>query len=240
MKFNNTISEQMLFNYLKCPLIYDFAQKGIKSNTTSFNKLVYSVVKNLYLSTLEETYRSINPLQRKWDKIAPENNLNQKKALEGWGCIINAYNYITHSNIRFSDVDASYEIEIPGTKVLLRGQLDPFIDKGTHIEILISHFNKKHPEQGDINKRLKHTIDAYAIKQMYGKDVIIKYKNFVTGIETCTTRSTRDFNRLSLILKNVATALENDVFYPSETIICNNCDYVELCGKWGNDNGINS
>lgn len=232
MSNNLIISEQKFFEYMYCPIRYDFICKGFAPTDISFNKHIYSVVKALYISTLDKPYSSINPLMNKWDKIAFDLQLDSKKALEGRGNIINAFNYIYNNRIKFSDVDSSYTLEIPGSKIIIQGQLDPFIDKGNHIEVLISHFGKKQPDISDINKKLKHTIDAYILKKLYGKDAIFKYHCFTTGKEYITTRSTKDFNRLERIITQVGKAIDNNIIYPRETFMCSNCCYSDLCKAW--------
>ena len=68
---------------------------------------------------------------------------------------------------------------------------------------------------------------------MYNKDVIFKYHCFTTGKEYITTRSTRDFRRLESIVTQVGKALENQIIYPRETFMCNNCCYLDMCKQWG-------
>lgn len=233
MSNNLILSEQKFFEYMYCPMRYDFICKGFAPTDASFNKHIYTVVKSLYLSTLDKPCNNVNTLMTKWDKIAFDLQLDSKKALEGRGNIINAFNYIYNNRIKFSDVDSSYMLEIPGSKIAIQGQIDPFIDKGDHIEVLISHFGKKQPDIANIEKKLKHTIDAYVLKQLYKKDVIFKYHCFTTGKEYITTRSTRDFNRLEKIVTQVGTAIENNIIFPRETFMCSNsCCYVDLCKAW--------
>lgn len=229
---NLTISEQKFFEYMYCPMRYDFICKGFNPTDTTLNKQIYSVVKNLYISTLDKTYSTITPLKTKWDKIAADQQLESKRVLEGWGNIINAYNYVTQTKSKFSDVDHSYSLEIPGSKLIIQGQVDPFIDKGSHMEVFISHFGKKQPDKADIDKKLKHTIDAYILKKQYGKDTVFKYHCFTTGKEYITTRSTRDFNRLETIVTQVGKALDNDIIYPRETFMCNSCCFLDMCKQW--------
>lgn len=232
---NSIISEQKLFEYINCPLRYSFICNGFKSTDSTFNKKVYGVVKSLYLSTLDKTYSTVKPMQNKWDKICEQEQMNPKKALEGLGHIISAFNYIDRNRITFSDVDSHYTLEVPGSKIIVQGQLDPFIDKGDHIEVIISHFGKKQPDIADINKKLKHTIDAYVLKKKYNKDVIFKYVCFTTGNEYITLRNTRDFNRLEKIITEVGKAINDNIIYPRETFMCSSCCYLDLCGAWGND-----
>lgn len=235
MALNLNISEQKFFEYLYCPLRYEFICKGFKPTDTSFNKKIYSVVKNFYLSTLDKPYSNINILKTKWDKICEQEQMDRKKALEGWGNIINAFNYIHNNQIKFSDVDSHYALEIPGSEIIIQGQLDPFIDQGDHIEVLISHFGKKHPDIADINKKLKHTIDAYILNKKYKKDVIFKYVCFATGAEYFTRRSTKDFNRLETIVTQIGKALKENIIYPRETFMCTSCCYLDLCKLWTKD-----
>lgn len=229
------ISEKLFFEYMTCPVAYDFMNKGISKKSMSFNKLVYSVVKSLYMFTLDGTYTGINTLKRKWDKIAESNQLEPKKVLEGWGGIINAHNYVVDNNLTFTSVLENYEVEIPGSKISIVGQLDPYKDKGDHIEIFISHFGKKQPDRVTIDKNLKHTIDSYVLHKKYKKDVIIKYYCFTTGNTFISIRNSRDYERMEYIIKNVGQALNQNIIYPRETFMCNSCDYIELCSKWGCD-----
>jgi hypothetical protein len=214
---------------------YDFIQKGFAPTDVSFNKKVYSVVKSLYISTLDKTYTNINPLKAKWDKIVSKEQLESRKVFEGFGNIVNAFSYVHQNNIKFSDVDHSYILEIPGSKITITGQLDPFIDKGRYIEVFISHFGKKQPDKADIDKKLKHTIDAYVLKQLYDKDVVFKYHCFTTDKEYITTRSTKDFNRLKNIVTQIGLAINNNIIYPRETFMCGTCCYLDMCKSWGSN-----
>lgn len=228
------INEQQLFEYMKCPIRYDFIKKGIApTDDATYKKQLYLILKNLYLSTLDTTYKNISPLKNKWDKYCSTHLLDAKKALEGWGCILNAYNYITANNITFTDVDCMYELEIPGAQLIIKGQLDPFIEHDTYIEVFISHTTKKMPDKSDIDKKLKHTIDAYILSKKFKKDVVFNYYNCNTNQSMITTRSTLDFNRLENIITQIGKALTNNIIFPRESFMCSSCCYLELCSKWG-------
>lgn len=122
-----------------------------------------------------------------------------------------------------------YVIEIPGTKISISGQLDPLIDKGDHIEIFITCFDKSMPDRITIDTLLKHTLHAYAIKKTFNKDIVINYYVPSQGKCVQTLRASKDFKRLENIIKNVGRALNENIIYPRETFFCTSCLAREIC-----------
>jgi hypothetical protein len=229
------IKEKEFFEYLKCPLRYVMLTNGADiDGKKSVNQFIYSVVKHMYIHTLDNPISNPKIFQNKWDSICPNNReiINPKNVIEGWGLIYRAYEYVKYNNIRFMDVDMQYNLEIPGTGVTLIGQLDPIIDKGDHIEVLISSFSKKLPEKIDIDTKLKHTIDAYVLHQMFKKDVIIKYHSYPLNKDIYTLRNKKDYDRLETIIKNVGIAISNNIIYPRDTYMCSSCVAREMCRAW--------
>ena len=80
-----------------------------------------------------------------------------------------------------------------------------------------------------IETRLKHTIDAYAIKNMFKKDVVINYYIPALNKTIQTIRGTKDFNRLEGIITNVSKAINSNIIYPRETFMCTSCLARDLC-----------
>ena len=152
--------------------------------------------------------------------------------LDGWGLLYRAYEYVDLYNVEFTAVNHSYSIEIPGTGVCLTGVLDPFIVRENYIEIFITCFDKQMPERIDIDTKLKHTIDAYAIKKLYNKDVVINYYVPSQGKTIQTLRSTQDFKKLESIVKNVGKAINANIIYPRETFMCSSCMARPICKAW--------
>ena len=110
--------------------------------------------------------------------------------------------------------------------------LDPFIIKDDYIEIFITSFDKQMPERIDIETKLKHTIDAYIIKKLYNKDVVINYYVPAQGKTIQTLRSTHDFEKFESIIKNVGKAISNNIIYPRETFMCSSCVARPICKSW--------
>lgn len=88
------------------------------------------------------------------------------------------YEYLKNNTVDILDVNTDYNIEIPETGHALTGQIDMMAIYGDNIEILVPSFSKTVPESYYIDFNIKHTIDAYVIKQLYNKDTFITYHNY--------------------------------------------------------------
>lgn len=235
------LREKEFFEYIKCPLRYQFVKNNIDvGSDRTFKKLVYSAIISYYSAKTNGMKADANTLKRKWDSICEQNQdiLNPKKILEGWGLLYKTYEYIKNNNIEFTDINTAYSIEVPGSKINLIGQLDPIIDKGDYIEIFITCFDKVVPDMVTIETRLKHTIDAYAIKNMFKKDVVINYYIPALNKTIQTIRGTKDFNRLEGIITNVSKAINSNIIYPRETFMCTSCLARDLCKSWSNNKDL--
>ena len=226
------LKEKELFEYIYCPLRYKLLANGnIFDEQKSFKKLCYEAINSYYNAKTNGLKADANTLKRKWDSIASNNTsvLNPKKVLDGWGLLYRAYEYIDLYNVNFTAVNYSYNIEIPETGVCLSGVLDPFIIRDNYVEIFITCFDKQMPERLDIDTKLKHTIDAYVIKKLYNKDVVINYYVPAQGKTIQTLRSTNDFKKFESIVKNVGKAINANIIYPRETFMCSTCVARPIC-----------
>lgn len=229
------LKEKEFFEYIKCPLRYQLIKKGhTLEEQKTFNQICYEVINSNINARVNGMKSDFNTFKRKWDSLAKENEfyLGAKKILDGWGYVYRTFEYIEMFNIKFLDCNTSYKIEIPGTQVCLTGVLNPIIDRGTYIEVFVPHFNRSLPERIEIDTKLKHTIDAYAIKQMFKKDAVFTYYSPATGKTIETIRSTRDFKKLESMLTMVSKAINANIIYPRETFMCSSCVAREMCKSW--------
>lgn len=229
------LKEKELLEYIKCPLRFNMIKNGVDiDNNKTFNQFVYDVAKFLYLNTLDKPITNSKVLKNKWDSICMNNKelISPKQVGEGWGLVYRTFEYVYYNQIKFIDVNQTYKLEIPGTKICLTGVLDPLIDRGDHIEIFISHYSKKAPDALDMKTKLKHTIDCYAVEKIYGKKCVVRYHSFQTGLDLFTERTDKDFKRLESILKNVGEAIHANIIYPRETYMCSSCIAREFCAEW--------
>lgn len=229
------IKEQEFFEYLKCPLRYDLIKKGhvLETNKT-FKKLCFEAVNSNINARCNGMKADATTLKRKWDTLAKENvdSIGIKKVTDGWGLVYRTYEYIELFGLQFLDTNTSYKLEIPGTGVCLTGVLNPLIDRGTYIEVFVPCFDRQVPERISIDTKLKHTIEALAIKQMFNKDCVITYYVPAQGKTIETLRSTQDFQRLESIIKMVGKSISANIIYPRETLICSSCVARPLCKAW--------
>lgn len=229
------IKEQDLFEYLKCPIRYRIAKNNGDTEIKKSPMKLASLALNQWLAAKSCGMKAdANVLKSKWDRLAEKHKyeLQPKKVLEMWGLLYSTYRYITNFNIEFSDINKPYVIEVPGTKIRLSGVLSPIIDKGSYYELLIVSFDKVLPDRVEADMKLKYTIDAYAIREIYNKDVVITFFSPAQGKTITTLRSPNDFKRLENILKNVGKAINEDIIYPSESYLCKTCSVRDLCKSW--------
>lgn len=229
------IKEKEFFEYLKCPLRYELLHKGnTLEDTKTFKGLCYEAV-NAHINAKANGLKADSyTIKRKWDSIAEANQmiLGNKKILDGWGLVYRTYEYIELYGINFTDANTPYKLEFPGTGVCLTGVLNPIIDRGDYIEVFIVSFDRQLPERETIDSKLKHTIDALAIKQMFKKDAVFTYYVPAQNRTIETIRSTKDFERLESIVKMVGKAIDANIIYPRESFMCSACVAKPLCKTW--------
>lgn len=233
------IKEQDLLNFISCPIKYLIAKNGYDIKKKTYNSLLHKSF-NYLLSTY--LYCGINNLDtkihKKWDTICVENQdlISPKNVIEGWGKLYKGYEYLKYNNPNIIDLDIPYEINIDNHT--LTGQLNNIIDKGSQIEVLIPSFSNKMPESYIIDYDLKNTIDSLVIKTLYNKDTVFAYYNFTYNKIRYGLRTDKDYNRLKLIINNVALAMEQNIIYPNSSYHCNSCLAKGLCNSWGLNDGL--
>ena len=104
--------------------------------------------------------------------------------------------------------------------------------------MLIPSFSNKMPESYIIDYDLKNTIDSLVIKTLYNKDTVFAYYNFTYNKIRYGLRTDKDYNRLKLIINNVALAMEQNIIYPNSSYHCNSCLAKGLCNSWGLNDGL--
>lgn len=228
------ISETDFLNYMYCPLKYVLS-KSSNTDRPTYNSLLHETYDSYIkrISALEKKPSS-NSLKSKWDKTCENNQniINPNKVIEGWGLLYGAFQFLSVSNITFEEVNMSYRIEVPGSGVTLVGTLDPFIDRGNMIEVLVMSFSKSMPDRQFIDMKMKHTIDAYALNKLFGKDTVFKYHSTYLNQDMYTFRKEKDFKRLESSITNVGKAIENNLIYPRESHACSTCLCKGLCKAW--------
>lgn len=76
------------------------------------------------------------------------------------------------------------------------------------------------------------TAASLAFQQLFGyKEQQITYYGVLSGQQTHTHRTTEDYQLLEHTVQNVATAIENQLYYPVLNHKCNECPFQKHCEK---------
>ena len=230
------IKEEELFNYINCPTFYDLAYNKhipLKDNL-SMQTLLDTVTHYFYSNLINGKVCTMDELKNKWDSICDKNKyyIDSKKNLEGINYIINFARFIVDYKPNIIDFEKYYEVDIDG--IILNGNISVInMLPNRKIELLIHRFSNKAPNQIELDKKLKYTIDSYVLKKLYNCEVaaikVIHHKN---NSEYITTRNNNDYDRLEISIKNIAKCIKDNLYYPRENVFCNTCYYKEYCKYW--------
>lgn len=230
------ITDKQLFDYITCPAYYDMKyNKGIKTEEkVTMQKLLDKVTRYFFTNLLNKRICTMDELKRKWDKVCEQNKdfINSKRNLEGMNYIINFARWAANNNIVLADFESDYTIRVGDTSV--KGTLGPVAAlPGRKCELLSPRFSSREPEQNDIDKKLKYTLDCLAFKEAYNHSIsavkVIHHKN---NKEFITNRTQLDYDRLTSTINGVANGIQAKAFYPRESVFCSNCDLKLYCKYW--------
>lgn len=230
------ISENQLFDYITCPAYYDMKYNkrlGYKEEPT-MQKLLDNVSRHFYSNLLNKKVCSMEELKKKWDSICDNNKefINSKRNLEGMNYIINFARWASNNRIMLADFDSSYTVSVDDIQV--NGTLGPIsVLPGRKCELIVNRFSNREPDQYDIDKKLKYTLDCYAFKDAYQHDIsAVKVIHFKNNKEFLTQRTQSDYDRLISTIRGVANGISSEAYYPRENIFCSSCEMKPYCKYW--------
>ena len=133
------------------------------------------------------------------------------------------------------EVERKFELRFQNVPYTLVGIIDLIEENGTIVDLKCS---KKSPNQADIDRDIQLTAYQIGYKSMYGKDpeglrfdYVVRNKAAKT-VQCKTERTPEDLNRFLKLVGHVSKAIENDIYYPNESMMCSCCGYGKLCKKW--------
>lgn len=230
------LNEQQLFDYIYCPTRYDIKhEKRIDiQEPISMARLLGKVGKYFYVNLFNQKVCSTSELKNKWDSICKQypDFIDQKEAIAGWGAIVNMYNWAAKEQLVIADIDTKYTIVID--HIELEGNMDPIIrNKKNKFELLSTNFSTKIPDPIEIDMKLKHTLDSYAFRALTQHDIdAIKVHHVRTDKDILSYRTEPDYRRLLSTIKSVEKGIEQKIFFPRETALCNTCTAKQYCRFW--------
>lgn len=235
----NRITEEELFSYIKCPINYEitYIRKFTPKETVSMNVLLNKVFKVFCTHLMNGKIMSTNDLKIKWDRICesyPE-YINPQRSLDGLGLLMKMWNWAAEVELQIIDMGLPYTIGSKFQDKVI--ELDGCIgiiakDLMQNFYLLDMDFGNKYTEQAFLDMKLKYTIDCYAFKELYNKDLHVKIHNVKNNKDFFTDRHEDDFKRMKATIANVGGSVLNKMFYPRETSFCKSCNLLNFCKMW--------
>lgn len=230
------ITENQMFDYITCPAYYDmkYNKKINVQKSPTMQRLLDNVTSYFYSNLLNKRVCSMDELKRKWDSVCKNNeeHINSKRNLEGMNYIVNFARWVSENKIVLVDFESDYVIRIDDIEVY--GTIGPVAAlPGRKCELIVNRFSNREPDQYDLDKKLKYTLDCYAFKEAYNHNIdAIRLIHFKNKKEFTSVRNQTDYDRLEATIKGVANGIRSESFYPRESSFCSSCEMKHFCRFW--------
>lgn len=230
------VTEQQLFDFINCPVLYD-----IKHNkqlpleeSVGFQDIMRKVSRFFYLKLSLGEVPSLAELKRKLDTAFKPyaGVIDDKLLIKAMQYLVKLYEWAKEEQLVVVDIDSPYAITSGHHK--LEGISGIFVaGKNDRDELLITSFSDKLPQEDLNTLKLKYTIDAYAYRLKYGKDIGgIRIHSVKYNKDLFTYRKNSDYERLFSTIRSVGVSLEQDLYYTRDYFGCANCPARNLCKYW--------
>lgn len=235
-----TLTEEQLFEYIKCPIRYDaiYNKHMITGEEPSMQKYLGKIATYFLMQLMDGTVVSTDILKRKWDKLSEQHPdyITPQRNLEGIDKLMRFYRWAENEELIVGDVSIPYELTLREDDDLLdfRGEITT-IAVGKHGQkpyLLYLDFGNRFPDQAMLDMKLKYSLDSYATAKTTGKQLGIKVHHVKKDKDFFVMRSAMDYARMKKILFNVAKSIYHGLYYPRENVMCSNCDMINLCRIW--------
>lgn len=237
------LTENQLFDYIKCPLRYD-AQYNIgmvASNHPTVNSLLGKVANAFLLNLMNGKLLLPSQLKRKWDKICEENQdiITSKSNMSGITKLINLYRWAEDVELLVSDMKFPYVYTLPQEQIQVCGEISEALvinsKDSSKYELLALDFSDRYPDQAILDTKLKFSLDWRACQLRYQSRYEltgIHIHHVKSGKDFYTFRTNEDTVRLNKSIAAIAKGIQNDIYYPRESVMCSQCDMKLYCRAW--------
>lgn len=232
------LTEQQFFDYISCPAKYDMKyNKGIViPNNFSVNDILIKVTKYFYMYVVNNLKTpTMNMITNKFESLIKPymNMISSKQYTDALFLLRNFYNWACSNKVAVIDSDIKYVFT--HNNIIIEGIMNPIaINNDRNLEFLLMNFSSRTPDQLEADTKLKYTLDMLSFnssnkdKQIYAT----KIHNVKSSKDIITTRNENDYKRLLTTIENVSKGIENNIYFPHETHMCQQCQYRNLCRGW--------
>ena len=231
---NFTISESQLFDYLRCPTLYDMKRRLNLDveDPTKLTKMAEGVVKYWCVQQLDAKTPGSGDMKRKWDSVCGKKKLEPKQIYDGFNMIAKFMNWTERIRPLVLDVDAKYELAISGVTIVGNLGILLMLPNKT-VELFVPDFGSKLPDQRYADQKLSFTMQAAAYEQIYKTRLAgIHIHSFKHDRDLFTMRTPEDYPRLMATIYGVGRGIQSQLFYPRESFMCENCPGLIYCKNW--------
>ena len=243
------LSMQEVLDYKNCPQKYKFKHIDFlpekKDLSDHFKEIIRQTISYYYFCMIDKKEKSLSNLFSKWEQLwfckEIEENFKEEDIRDRSNMAVNIlknfHKYAASEKVTPIAVDFRYDAMFAGEKNLhITGSIPlikVIIDKrrGRETSLVFFSYSPNMPDdflsQIDINV----TVATYAFRKSFEtKESNVLLCNIGKKQETVLQRSGSDFVRASKILFNIATGIENRIFYPSDNrLSCRKCKFKIFC-----------
>lgn len=249
----NQITVSQLNLYLFCSLKYKFqyidkVPKSFKSSCFIFSSAIYSTLSWFHKERRSNHSITLERLHKiflaDWYSQKVETDIHYKdgetnKQLKKTGKEILGLYFKNPLNAIDNGIEFNLPITNPcnneSSNINLKGFIDFIENDDTIVVFKVSSSTMK---QEDVDSQLKITTHSYAYEMLYGKPPkLLKLSNLVKAEKPEITvfetkRYKADYQRLFYIVNQVLKAINANIFFPKQSFMCWDCEYVKQCKTW--------
>ena len=236
------LSEEQIYDYAICPLRYDsrYNLKIATQNHPSFKSLLDRVANSFLLNLMNNKVLSTSELKKKWDVTCEgyKDIIDQNGCISGMGLLMQMYLWAEEQELCVSDLKSPFLHRIAGSNppVNIRGETAEALivkDRKSY-ELLVIDFSPRYPDQALIDMKTKYTLDWAVYKNFLPdmKNLGIRIHHVKKNKDWYTFRTEESMQRMNASFRNIATCINEKLFYPRENIMCAACDMKLYCKAW--------
>ena len=233
--------------FLRCSLQYYFRyRRHIKippNSSMTMGRCVHQTIEDLYKKKIEKVEMTEEEVKERfsfhWAEESKETEFKRDEAseeLKDEGIkLIGKYVEDIVPTVNPKELEKRFELEFENVPYTLVGIIDLIEEDGTIVDHKCS---KRSPNQGEIDRDIQLSAYQIAYRSLYGKDpkglrydYVVRNKTPKT-VQCQTMRSQGALNRFLKLVGHVSKAIEQDIYYPNQSMMCSCCGYGDLCKKW--------
>ena len=238
----NSISEIDILEYIHCPIQYSlYKNKVVPKKILTYKDLLQSITKLFLVKLMDGAVLDLSSIKKEWDKICHKHSsiMDNNKVVDGLSKLILMYKWAENIKLRILDLGFPFCFFIRNRQeenVAVTGNIPTIaLNKSNVPELLIIDYSNRHIEQSRLDIDLKYTLYCLAYKRKTGQDLGIHLHNVHYNSDRYSYRNKYDYQRLVKIIQNVCYSIDENIYYPKESVMCASCPTAGACKLWSYD-----